>query len=252
MGYAVFVFGPAGSGKSTFCRNIREHGEAMGRSYRVVNLDPAQISDADEYAVDLRDFITVSDVMDNYDYGPNGGLLLALEELYENIDELRLEDFEGSFLVFDCPGQIELFVHSEVMHKIIEHVRKHFKCGVVYVMESQYLVDINKYISGCLCALISMARLSVPCINVISKMDLIKNEDLEVFYTPSEELSALVGRGRYSAMCKKMLSFVAENNMLDFHPLDWGKDECVENIICCMDNAVQYYDDAEPKTRDVE
>nr|AGE95843.1 putative ATP binding protein [Encephalitozoon cuniculi] len=250
MGYAIFVFGPAGSGKSTFCRNIREHGENMGRSYKVINLDPAQISAADDYSIDLRDFITVNDVMEDYDYGPNGGLLLALEELYENIEELGLEDLEGSFLVFDCPGQIELFMHSDVMPKIIEHVGRYFKCGVVYVMESQYLVDINKYISGCFCALISMARLDVPCINVISKMDLIKNEDLEVFYTPTEELSMLIGAGKYSRICKIMLSFVAENNMLDFHPLDWSKEESVEGILHCIDSAVQYYEGSEPRARD--
>ncbi|ADM11812.1 putative ATP binding protein [Encephalitozoon intestinalis ATCC 50506] len=250
MGYAIFVFGPAGSGKSTFCRNIQEHGESVGRTYKVINLDPAQIAPGEGYALDLRDFITVGDVMEEYDYGPNGGLLLALEELYENIDELRLEDFEGAFLVFDCPGQIELFAHSEIMPKIIDHVGRHFKCGVVYMMESQYLVDINKYVSGCFCALVSMSRLNIPCINVISKMDLVKSEDLEMFYTPTEELSALIGRGKYSRICKRMLSFVAENSMLNFHPLDWNKEESVEELFYSIDNAVQYYEDAEPKTKD--
>lgn len=250
MGYAIFVFGPAGSGKSTFCRNIQEHGESIGRSYKVINLDPAQISSSDDYALDLRDFITVGDVMEEYGYGPNGGLLVALEELYENIGELELEDLEGSFLVFDCPGQIELFVHSEIMPKIIDYVSRYFRCGIVYVMESQYLVDINKYINGCFCALISMARMNVPCINVISKMDLIKNEDLDMFYTPSEDLSALIGAGKYSRICRRMLSFVAENNMLNFYPLDWNKEEHIEELIYCIDNAVQYYEDAEPKTKD--
>lgn len=251
MGYALFVFGPAGAGKSTFCRNIREHGRSTGRCYEIVNLDPAQTG-THEYAVDLRDFITVDEVMENCDYGPNGGLVAALEEMYENIDALELEELEHSFLVFDCPGQIELFMHSEVMEKIVAHVQRYFRCGVVYVMESQYLTDINKYISGCLCALVSMARLPVPCINVISKMDLVADEDLDMFYTPTEELFSLLGSGRYAQLNRKTLDFILENNMLGFCPVDWAREECIEEILYYIDNALQYYDDAEPRTKDFE
>ncbi|KAI5181101.1 hypothetical protein PAEPH01_2796, partial [Pancytospora epiphaga] len=39
MGYAVFVFGAAGAGKTTFCRNIKEHAQSS-RTIRLVNLDP--------------------------------------------------------------------------------------------------------------------------------------------------------------------------------------------------------------------
>lgn len=252
MGHAVFVFGPAGAGKSTFCGNIREHGKSIGRSYKVVNLDPAQASSAHEYAVDLRDFITVGEVMEHCDYGPNGGLMVAMEELYENIDALELGELEGSFLLFDCPGQIELFMHSEVMSKIIGYVGQYFRCGVVYMMESQYLTDINKYTSGCFCALVSMSRLPVPCINIISKLDLIRDEDLEMFHTPTEELLPLVGDGKYSQISRRMLEFVVENSMIKFHLLDWNRDGCIEEVVYHIDNMVQYYDDVEPAARDLD
>ncbi|KAH9411165.1 putative ATP binding protein [Ordospora pajunii] len=252
MGYAVFVFGPAGSGKSTFCRNIREHGATIGRSYKVINLDPAQASTADEYEVDLREFITVEEMMENYDCGPNGGLLAALEEFYENIDEMSFGDLEDSFLLFDCPGQLELFMHSDVMQKIIDHVKQYFRCGIVYVMEAQYFVDVHKYISGCLCALVSMARLSVPCINVASKMDFVAEDDFSVFYTPTSEISRMLGSSKYSQISRRILEFVVDSSMVDFIPLDWGKEESVERMIYHIDNAVQYYDDAEPKARDID
>lgn len=249
MGHAVFVFGPAGAGKSTFCRNMQEHGRVVGRNYKVVNLDPAQASVGDEYTIDLRDFITVNEVMESYDYGPNGGLMAALEELYENMDEFELEELEDFFLIFDCPGQIELFMHSDVMSKIIRHVEQYFRCGVVYMMESQYLTDINKYINGCFCALISMSRLSVPCINIISKADLIE-EDLEMFCMPSEDLMPLLGSGKYSEINRKILEFVLESSMTRFYPLDWNKEDCIEEIVYYIDNALQYYDDVEPKLKD--
>ncbi|KAM0672140.1 putative ATP binding protein [Ordospora colligata] len=252
MGYAIFVFGPAGSGKSTFCRSMKEHGATIGRNYKVVNLDPAQVSTDDEYEIDIREFVTVEEMMESYDCGPNGGLLAVLKEFYESIDEMSFGDLEDSFLVFDCPGQLELFMHSDVMLKIIEHVKQYFRCGVVYVMESQYFVDIHKYISGCFCALVSMARLSVTCMNVISKMDLIAEDESEIFYTPTSEMSRMLGNSKYSQISRKILEFVVENSMIDFIPLDWGKEESVEQMMYQMDSAVQYYDDAEPRARDID
>jgi GTPase SAR1 family protein len=39
--YCQLVIGPAGSGKSTFCETIQQHGENIGRTIHVINLDPA-------------------------------------------------------------------------------------------------------------------------------------------------------------------------------------------------------------------
>ena len=41
MGYAQLVIGPAGSGKLTYCYNLQQHCESIGRSVHIVNLDPA-------------------------------------------------------------------------------------------------------------------------------------------------------------------------------------------------------------------
>jgi GPN-loop GTPase len=250
MGYALFVFGPAGVGKSTFCRNVLEHGRATGRSYKIVNLDPAQALENDEYTVDLREHITVSEIMENADCGPNGGLILALEELHENMDALELEELEDSYLIFDCPGQIELFMHSDIMPRITAYVQQYFRCAVVYLMEAQYLSDINKYLHGCLCALISMSRFTVPCINVISKMDQAEDEDLDLFCAPTDELYRLIGEGPYAKLGGRMLEFIIENNMLRFHPLDYSKEDTLIDILWQVDNALQYYEDLEPKEID--
>ena len=72
MGHAVFVFGIAASGKTTFCRNLREHGKP-DRSIRLINLDPAQENGADY--VDLCDYITVDDFIWTT---ANGALFYAL------------------------------------------------------------------------------------------------------------------------------------------------------------------------------
>jgi len=41
MKYAQLVMGPAGSGKSTYCKSIQDHCENRHRTVHIVNLDPA-------------------------------------------------------------------------------------------------------------------------------------------------------------------------------------------------------------------
>jgi hypothetical protein len=110
---------------------MRTHLETIKRPVHVVNLDPA--AEHFEYPVsvgssfssffffvgdrqmltyldlaDIAELITVGDVMEELKYGPNGGLLYALEFLAENEDWLRekLGDFDDDYLIIDCPGQV--------------------------------------------------------------------------------------------------------------------------------------------------
>lgn len=177
MGHALFVFGAAGSGKTTFCRNIREY-SAPKRSIKLVNLDPAQENGAD-FDVDLCDHITVGEVMDEMDFGPNGALFYALHEMSENLDELCLEDLENEFFIFDCPGQIELFLHSEILQKCVEKVKSFSKVAIVYVIDSSNFLDPQKLLYTLLCATISTYRFCLPVLTVVSKADLLDEETLE-------------------------------------------------------------------------
>jgi GPN-loop GTPase len=82
--HAQLVMGPAGSGKSTYCNTIYQHCQAIGRTVHVINLDPA--ADELEYqpSVDIRSLITVDDVMDELNLGPNGGLMWCFEYVASN------------------------------------------------------------------------------------------------------------------------------------------------------------------------
>ena len=88
MPYAQLVIGPAGSGKSTYVETIFQHCSALGQRRHCINLDPA--ADQFNYPVtaDVKDLITVDDVMDELDLGPNGGLMYCMEYLEDNLDDL--------------------------------------------------------------------------------------------------------------------------------------------------------------------
>lgn len=83
MRYAILVCGPAGCGKSTFCSALMQHAQATGRVMHLFNLDPAAENFAEgiQPSVDIRDLVGLEDVMEDLDFGPNGGLIYCFESV---------------------------------------------------------------------------------------------------------------------------------------------------------------------------
>lgn len=81
MRYAVLVTGPAGAGKSTFSNSFLTHLSTSRRTGHLVNLDPAANAESFEYepVIDIKDLVSLEDVMAELDYGPNGGLVYCFE-----------------------------------------------------------------------------------------------------------------------------------------------------------------------------
>jgi GTPase SAR1 family protein len=89
MPFAQLVIGPPGSGKSTYCDGMQQFMDAIERKCSVVNLDPANDHTSYQPAVDVRDLVTIDEIMEQERLGPNGGVLFALEELEHNFDWLE-------------------------------------------------------------------------------------------------------------------------------------------------------------------
>ena len=57
-------------------------------------------------------------------FGPNGGLVFCLEFLLENLDwleeKLKANEIDEDYVLFDCPGQIELYTHLPVMRRLVD------------------------------------------------------------------------------------------------------------------------------------
>jgi len=88
--YAQFVIGPAGSGKTTYCEAMQKYFETRRRRAYIINLDPAVDAMAYEPEIDLRELISVDDVMEELNFGPNGALVFCLEYLTSNMDWLQV------------------------------------------------------------------------------------------------------------------------------------------------------------------
>lgn len=87
----------------------------------MINLDPAAEIFKYRCDFDIRDIIALDDVQELMNFGPNGGLVYCMEYLIDHIDELLdelNEHGDDSFFLFDCPGQIELYSHLDVMTRL--------------------------------------------------------------------------------------------------------------------------------------
>lgn len=125
--YGQIVIGPAGSGKSTYCNLISSWAKNLQRNIIIVNLDPAAEKISYTPNVDIRELINTDDVMDFTKLGPNGGLIYSMEYLIENIDWLE-DQIQGlgpeDYVLFDCPGQLELYTHLDIMNRVILFYQK--------------------------------------------------------------------------------------------------------------------------------
>ena len=70
------------------CHILQQVAEQQGRTLKVCNLDPA--AEVFKYTcdIDIRDLISLDDVQELENFGPNGGLVYCMEHLVENIDWL--------------------------------------------------------------------------------------------------------------------------------------------------------------------
>lgn len=57
--------------------------------------------------LDIRDLISVENVMEELNYGPNGGLIFCMQYLLDNIEWLhdKLSQLpQSQYILFDSPG----------------------------------------------------------------------------------------------------------------------------------------------------
>ena len=176
----------AGSGKSSYCHLIQGMAKTLKRNVLVVNLDPAAEKFRYECTVDIRDLVSIDDVMELTKLGPNGGLVYAMEYLIDNM-EWFMEEVgalgENDYVLFDCPGQLELYTHLDTMRRVIQALRRAgFSLCTVCLVDSTFLVDEPKFYSGVLMyprltrALSTMMSLELPHLTVLSKCDLVEDK----------------------------------------------------------------------------
>uniref|UniRef100_A0A6N2MTW7 GPN-loop GTPase 3 n=1 Tax=Salix viminalis TaxID=40686 RepID=A0A6N2MTW7_SALVM len=185
------------------------------------------------------------------------GLNLMIRELEDNMDDWLTDELDNylddDYLVFDCPGQIELFSHVPVLRNFVEHLKsKNFNVCVVYLLDSQFITDVTKFISGCMASLSAMIQLELPHVNILSKMDLVTNKrDIEDFLNPQGQVLLSELNQRMAPQFLKLNKALIDlYSMVSFVPLDLRKESSIRYILSQIDNCIQYGEDADVKVKD--
>lgn len=258
--FVQLVCGPAGAGKSTYCKTMQEHGRMISRVIHVGNLDPAAEFFDYDASFDVREMINLDEVMETLGYGPNGGLVYCMEHLLANIDWLKdeLDSFgEDEYVILDCPGQVELYCHLPVMHNLSNNLKMWgYKACSVFVIDSLSVLEPSKFISSSLLSLSCMLQLELPHVNVITKCDLAEKSDIEaVLDTEGAATIASSDRfskGKYRKLTEAMSNIIDDYMIVSYVMLDMHDEDSINDVLYRCDEAIQYGEDVEPKEPDDE
>jgi GTPase SAR1 family protein len=176
----LYFIGTAGSGKSTLTDVFKQWMNNKGLDAITVNLDPGAENLPYDPDVDIRDWISLKEIMDSYNLGPNGAQIACADMLALNTSDIKksIDSFKSDYIVLDTPGQLELFVFREAGKYIIEFLNPE-RTMIGYILDPSLAKNPSGFTSQLLLSLNTSFRLSKPQINILSKKDMLSDEDLE-------------------------------------------------------------------------
>ncbi|RAH48163.1 putative signal sequence-binding GTPase GPN3 [Aspergillus brunneoviolaceus CBS 621.78] len=283
--FGVLVMGPAGAGKTTFCSAVIQQLQNTRRSCFYVNLDPAAETFSYEPDLDIRELITLEDVMEELGLGPNGGLIYCFEFLLQNLDFLTeaLDPLSEEYLIiFDMPGQIELYTHIPLLPSLVQFLSRagplNISLCAAYLLESTFVVDKAKFFAGTLSAMSAMLMLEMPHVNILTKMDQVKdmisrkelkrftNVDVQLLQADQDRDEAeatgggevavqgdpaakenLLSGGSFNQLNRAVGQLIDDFSMVSFLKLDVQDEDSVAAVLSHIDDAIQYHEAQEPR-----
>jgi GPN-loop GTPase len=124
--------------------------------------------------VDIRDFIDISTVMQNYQLGPNGALIMAADLVATRVNDIQesLDSINPDYAIFDTPGQIELFAYRSSGPYIVDNISAE-ATTMLFLFDSTLVSTPTNFISVALLSASIRLRLKVPQIAVLSRRDML-------------------------------------------------------------------------------
>ncbi|GJD06501.1 GPN-loop GTPase 1 [Galdieria sulphuraria] len=172
---ACLVIGMAGSGKTTLVQRLAAELSTRDLCTYLVNLDPAVIQIPYEPNVDIRDTLNYKDVQVEFQLGPNGAILTALNLFATRIDQLveLLESREEQVdtFVVDTPGQVEVFTWSSSGSIIAESIASSFPTILLYVVDTPRATKPLTFVSNMIYACSIMYQFAQQWLNDFDTFD---------------------------------------------------------------------------------
>lgn len=247
----LFIIGPAGSGKTSFCNELKKTIISQRKSVAIINLDPASEKLIYEPEIDIKNLIKCYEVGEELGLGPNGSLLFCMEYLLDNLNWLikEISFFRNTnFLIFDFPGQIEIIMNNSYMNDLIYELEKKLEISLhkFFLLDAQFISDISKYIGGILTSFICMIINDHTQHNILSKINYVKNFPKEIinkYLNPCMsdflfELNIIHGKS-YKKLNFSVLKLLEDFSFMKFIPLEITNVNYLVNIYRLLENNVE-------------
>lgn len=177
--FIVFIIGTAGAGKSLLTAAFSEWLIASKQDVSIVNLDPGVITLPYSPDVDVRNYVNIDKLMEEYRLGPNGALIMAADLIADETEKIsrEIEELQSDIVLVDTSGQMELFAFRASGPYITSELTKEPKV-MVYLFDSVFSVNPLNYVSNLFLSTAVYNRFLLPQLHLISKCDLLPKEQL--------------------------------------------------------------------------
>ena len=145
--------------------------------------------------IDVRDYIILDEVMDKYGLGPNGAMILASDLMVNYLDDFKdeIDEYNAEWVLVDTAGQLELFAFRETGPLIASSLGfGSIQKAVTFLFDSNFVRRPNGFISTLLLAASVQFRFrNISQLNILSKVDLLDEEQIEMIINWSQDFQAL-------------------------------------------------------------
>lgn len=194
--YFVFIVGTAGSGKSTLTGTLVDWLRDKNIYTVSVNLDPGVRRIPYYPEVDVREYIDIDKVMEEYGLGPNGGLIATMDLLALRTNKIvnEIVSLDAEYVIIDTPGQLELFVFRDVGPYLVDEISKYEKAKtmILYLIDSNLARTPSNIISALLLGASIQYRFTKPQLNLLTKIDKLSKEEYEKILSWTDNFDNLI------------------------------------------------------------
>jgi GTPase SAR1 family protein len=175
----VFIIGTAGSGKSLLTAAYVDWLKLQKQDTATINLDPGVLKLPYTPDIDIRDTIRIEDIMEKYELGPNGALIMAADLIADQIETIAkdADELNPDMLIIDTPGQMELFAFRASGPFIAQELTRQPK-AILYLFDSMFSLSPLNYVSNLFLSAAVYNRFLIPQVHILSKTDLLTPKDM--------------------------------------------------------------------------
>ncbi len=172
------MLGTAGAGKSLLTSKIQEYYTRNGAFAATLNLDPGVVWLPYAPDVDIREHVKISDIMERYNLGPNGSLVMASDMIATRLPHVQeqIHKLNPDYLLVDTPGQVELFAYRSSGPFITAELAADNRVAV-FLHDGAMVSNAASFLSVSLLGLSIRLRLRIPFIDILSKVDMVQDTD---------------------------------------------------------------------------